>query len=616
LVQIRNLSKGFGEQLLLSDVSFILSPGEKAGLIGRNGSGKSTLFKILTGEMHPDGGQIELPKNYRIGYLQQHLKFSEPDILSEVCKALPHNDEGWQETWKAESILSGLGFSEADFKKPASLFSGGFQIRLNLAKVLLSEPNLLLLDEPTNYLDIVSIRWLERFLQQWSGELMLITHDRHFMDRVCTHTLGIYRKDIRKIQGPTLKFYDLIIQEEEIHAKTLENNARKREQVEKFINRFRAQANKAKAVQSRVKALEKMEKPEELRKEKSLDFAFTEKPFPGKRMLKAENISFRFGENLPWLIKNLSLEVGPRDRIAIIGPNGKGKTTLLNLLAGEFAPLAGDIQTSPNLAVGYFGQTNVDRLHPEQTIEEEILLALDSGFHGRARTLAGLMMFEGDHALKKIKVISGGEKSRVLLAKILANPANLLLLDEPTNHLDMESVDSLCEAVLDFNGSVIMVTHNEDLLHNIASRFIVFDNDRVFHFEGTYAEFLKQIGWQDEKKGRVPGKHQTEDPVVETDEEIKNKKELRKIRAEQLKEKNRALKPLETKLSRIERDIENNELLEKRLHRALIDASEAGDALKITEISQKLKETESARDLLWQDFEKTTEALDQLSESL
>ena len=280
MLQINDLTLSFGDQELLSDVSFNIHSNERIGLVGRNGSGKTSLFKLITGELHPDSGRIMIPKNYTVGYLKQHLTFTEATLLQEACLGL--KDEERAQVWKAEKMLSGLGFTEDEMQKSPSEFSGGFQVRLNLAKVLLAEPHLLLLDEPTNYLDIVSIRWLAKFLQRRENELMLITHDREFMNSVTTHTMAIHRQKIKKIEGDTTKLFNQIAAEEEVYELTRQREEKIRKEAEDFINRFRAQATRASMVQSRIKALDKMDKKSELNRIAELGFKFNFKPFEAK----------------------------------------------------------------------------------------------------------------------------------------------------------------------------------------------------------------------------------------------------------------------------------------------------------------------------------------------
>jgi len=573
MIQIQNLKKSFGLQELFSDAGFQVGKNERVGLVGKNGSGKSTLFKIILGEEGYDGGNISIPKNYSIGYLSQHLHFTHATIFEEACSALKPNEDGWVESYKVEAILSGLGFDKETIEKQSpAMLSGGFQIRLNLAKALAAEPNMLLLDEPTNYLDIVSVRWLQKFLRNWQGELMLITHDRRFMDSVCTHTLGIHRQKMRKMQGGTTKLQDSILADEEVHLRTMENDAAKREHLQKFIERFRYKSSKAKAVQSKVKALERHEPLANLEKIKTLDFEFTETDFPAKKMLTVRHLSFGFSSPL---IENLNFELYKGDRLAIIGPNGKGKTTLLNLIAGELKPNSGSVDVHNSTVMNYFGQTNVNRLDLDKTVEEEIQSSLEDKARGKARTLAGVMMFEGDNALKKIKVLSGGERSRVLLAKILGKPCNLLLLDEPTNHLDMDSVDSLIEALDEFKGAAILVSHDEEIIHAFAKRLIIFDEGKAKFFDGTYQDFLERVGWTSEKSGESVNRA--------------NRGSDKRERAEQILQKSRAIRPLEQKIKQIENTLHQKENFITECEKNIITAAENGDGLKIAEISKEME---------------------------
>jgi ATP-binding cassette subfamily F protein 3 len=496
MIKISGLNKSFGGQVLFDDLSLSVNRGEKIGLVGRNGHGKTTLFQMIIGNVEINSGSINVPKGYRIGHLEQHLHFTRPTVLEECSLGLPPGEE--YETWKVEKILSGLGFSEEDFDRDPSEFSGGYQIRMNLAKLLVSNPDMLMLDEPNNYLDIVAIRWLEDFLKSWDGEFILVTHDRSFMDSVATHIVAIHRTKAKKVEGDTEKLYTMINQEEEIYEKTRLNEAKKRRQEEIFIAKFKAKASFASRTQSRVKKLEKQGEMKALEVIEDLDLYFNSAHFAAGQMMSAEDISFSYSGKEPFLIKNFSLSVGKRDRICIIGKNGKGKSTLIKLLAGELKPVSGSIKKHPSLLEGYFGQTNKLDLNDNRAVFEEIKSADKSCNEFKARSIAGGLMFPGDSALKKIKVLSGGEKSRVLLGKILVTPCHLLFLDEPTNHLDMQSCDSLIEAIDDFDGSVIMVTHNEMHLRSVATKLVVFDNDKISIYPGTYDEFLADVGWADE----------------------------------------------------------------------------------------------------------------------
>ncbi len=588
MVQVNNLDKCYGRQVIFEKAGFILNPGERVGLVGRNGHGKTTLFKMILGQEHPDSGCISIPSGYKIGHLSQHLSFSGDTVLKEACLSLRDTEDGIDQTYKAEIILMGLGFAMEDFSLNPLDLSGGYQVRLNLAKVLVSDPDLLLLDEPTNYLDIISLRWLTQFLRNWKKELIIITHDRDFMDGVTTHTMAIHRCKMRKEAGPTEKVYQQLLLEEEIHEKTRVNDDKKRKETEEFINRFRAKATKAKAVQSRVKALQKKDRLEKLTEIRNLDFAFKSAPFTGKRLMEVDDISFSFDNDRPPLIDGLTFSVGKKDRIAIIGKNGKGKTTLLNLLAKEMKTRTGNVSHHDQLQMAYFGQTNINRLNLHKTIEEEIMDVHPEGNRGAARKICGIMMFPGDNAVKKISVLSGGEKSRVLLGKLLVSPSNMLMLDEPTNHLDMESNDSLVEAIDYFNGSVIIVTHSEMMLHALATRLIVFDDGKVTLFEGTYQDFLDRVGWKSENDSGTPRvkKNKSRNNSV-------NKKQLRRERAELLNKKSRTMGALQKSIDEAEKEIVKMEEKIEHDNRAIMEASLKGEGETIKVLSKKLHDSKS-----------------------
>lgn len=599
MIQVGNLTKSYGRQVIFDEVGFTINPGERVGLVGRNGHGKTTLLRMILGEEHPDSGTIGIPNNYVIGHLSQHLSFSEDTVLKEACLGLRAAEDGRDESYRAKTVLQGLGFTPEDFGRSPEEFSGGFQVRLSLAKVLLREPDLLLLDEPTNYLDILSIRWLREFLRNWKHELIMITHDRDFMDSVTTHTMAIHRCKIRKIPGTTEKLYSQLLMEEEMYERTRVNDEKKRAEVEKFINRFRAQATKARAVQSKIKALGKKESLQQLADVKSLDFEFPYEPFIGKWIAQAEGISFSYSSTDSLLINNLSIAIGGNDRIGIIGKNGKGKTTLLNLLAGELAPGSGEVILNPKSKLAYFGQTNIDRLDPAKTVEEEILDIHPDNNRTAARTICGIMMFEGDDALKKINVLSGGEKSRVLLGKLLVNRSNLLLLDEPTNHLDMESVDSLIEALDSYEGAVIIVTHSEMVLKSIVNRLIVFDDEKITVFEGTYEDFLSRVGWKSEE---VRTESSSGDNRKGAD-----RKETRRLKAELVNERSRALGNLQAEIQKAEEAIMELERGIELDTAELVTASEKGEWQEISKLSKGIHDSKQEIDRLFTELERLTD---------
>jgi ATP-binding cassette subfamily F protein 3 len=600
MIAVDDLSKSFGAQLLFDGISFKINRKERVGLVGRNGHGKTTLFRIIAGLESADSGTVSIPKNYRIGLVEQEPVFASETVLEEAALGLPPAER--DRLWKVEKVLSGLGFDRDDLERSPAELSGGYQVRLNLAKVLLADYDLLLLDEPNNYLDITSIRWLGRFLRGWPGEFMLITHDRSFMDSVITHVLGIHRKKVRKIAGDTGKYYAQIAQDEETYEKTRLNDERKRKEIELFISKFRAKAQLVGLVQSRIKTLAKMEKREKLEKIAALDFSFSPKPFHGKYVLNACDLSFSYAREKP-LIRDFTISIGAGDRVCVVGRNGRGKTTLLKLFAGVLRPQGGEVTRPLNVASGYFEQSYIAGLNESNTVLEEITKAEPEGEPRRARAICGAMMFTQDEALKKIGVLSGGEKSRVVLGKIIASPVNLLLLDEPSNHLDMESNDALLAALDNFDGAVVMVTHNEMFLHALAERLVVFQGDGITVYEGGYQRFLEKVGWTEEDE--LP----RERPPVEPEEsgERPSPKAIRRKRGAVLTERAQALKPLEAKMAGTEAAIETKERELEELNTAIVQAGRGKRGPEIVEISRAMHRLKEDIDALYKRLEAQSE---------
>jgi ATP-binding cassette subfamily F protein 3 len=574
------------------------------GVVGRNGHGKTTLFRLIIGEEKPDSGSIIIPKNYRVGHVQQDPRFSQNTTVAECLSALPPDEQ--EHMWKAEKILTGLGFSTADFHQHPGRLSGGFQSRLNLAKALLSEPDLLLLDEPTNFLDITSIRWIERFLLGWRHELMIITHDRALMDRLVSHTLGIHRKKARKVMGDTAAYYNQIAQEEEVYERTRIRDERRRQEIEQFITRFRAKARLANLVQSRIKTIQKMQKKEKLQKMNDLEFSFRSHPFPGKQVLTVNRLTFGYREDQE-IITNFSISIRAGDRIGIIGQNGKGKSTLLKIMAGRLQPRNGEISYHPGARTGFFAQSFIDSLVADRTVEEEIFQTQPDVGQQLARDICGAMLFPGEDAKKPISVLSGGEKSRVMLGKVLATPANCLLLDEPTNHLDMESCDALLAALDSFEGAVVIVTHNEMFLHALMQRLIVFQGEGPSVFEGPYQYFLEKIGWQSENAvGQAPAHNESNS----ANSGRPTKKEIRRQRAEIHAKRSKVLTPLAEQVSTLENALESLESRLEQLNADMQQASLKQDGPEIARLSKAIHDCQSGIDDLYAGLEKAVQQLD------
>jgi ATP-binding cassette subfamily F protein 3 len=599
MIQLQNISKNFASQELFKNLNIKLNAGNHVGLVGRNGSGKSTLFKLILGEETPDSGDIIIPKNYKIGTLKQHLTFSEKTLREESALAL--EDEMKYDTYRVEKILFGLGFNAEDLDKDPLSFSGGYQIRINLAKLLVSEPNLLLLDEPTNYLDIVSLRWLKNFLRAFEGEIILITHNRDFMDSVCSHTMGLVRKKIEIIQGNTEKFYTQLASNDELYTKQKIAQDKKVKELEEFIAKNKARASTASLAQSKVKQLEKMDLLDDLSDERSLEFNFNFKETPSKIMLEVEKLSFGYTpENI--LFRDITFHIKKGECLGIIGKNGKGKSTLLNTLAKELTPLSGEVNSHPSVSSAHFGQTNIARLHPNATVSDEIHSANTKLSTQTIRSIAGSMMFSGESADKKVSLLSGGEKSRVMLGQIIARDVNLLFLDEPTNHLDMESIEALTNAIKRFEGAVIIVTHSEELLRRVCDRLIIFAKEGAEYFDGGYDLFLEKIGWEEEE---------SEERVKSTPKS--NTKENKKRRSELVRERNKATSSLKKKIEKLEHHIMQLEESLESHHQELIEASNSGDSATLMELSKTVSDEEKRVEQSFDEFEALSLELEEIN---
>ena len=602
MIQLTNLSKSFGGQTLFKDLNLKMNTNQKIGLIGRNGSGKSTLFKIILDEESHDSGDVSIPKNYKIGTLRQHLVFTEPTVRQECSLVL--SEEEQYNFYKIEKILFGLGFTSEDLEKDPMSFSGGYQIRINLAKLLATEPNMLLLDEPTNYLDLLSLRWLKQFIKTFNGEVILITHDREFMDTVTTHTMGIQRKMLHISQGNTKKYDATLALSDETYEKTRQNQEKKRKELEEFVAKNKARASTAALAQSKQKMLDKMDEMESLESENNLDFNFNYKETPAKINLRAENLGFGYKENEK-LFNNVSFVLENGKTLAIIGKNGKGKSTLLNYISGELPKQEGELKFHPSTSMAHFGQTNIERLNTNATIIDEISsVSLKIGI-AETRSICGTMMFSGELADKKISILSGGERSRVMLGKIIGTESNLLLLDEPTNHLDMYSIDSLCSAIEAFKGSTIMVTHSEMLLRRLANALIIFHKDGAEYFDGTYDEFLEKIGWEEE--GVIEDTPKTSKSEIDNKDKKRLKKELIQKRSKENAPYKKELEFCENKIMEREEDLEvENE--------KLIKASNSGDNSTLIEASQNVGKLQQEIDDLFERLEVASDALDEIEE--
>ncbi len=542
MIAFNDLTFEFGSRALYSQVDWHIKPKEKIGLIGANGTGKTTLLKILVGDLKPTQGEVSKNKDLKIGYLNQdllsyHSEFGilhvameafvrqnqlhdeieellekmETDYSDEILKKLSDRQEefealdGYRIQYKAEEILAGLGFSPSQSHKPLKEFSGGWRMRVMLAKILLQQPDLLLLDEPTNHLDLPSILWLENYLGNFEGAIVIVSHDRFFLDRTVEK---IVESRGGKLISYTGNYTDYIEEKTEralIQKGEFKNQQSKIKQEEKLIERFRAKASKAKMVQSRIKSLDKLVRVDDVESDlPSVAFKFRFTKQSGRHVVTMEDISKAFPTIQ--ILTKASAIIEKGDKIALIGANGKGKSTLLRLIAGADAPDTGTVEQGHNVSRTFFAQHQLESLNLENTVLQELQSFAPTYSDTELRTLLGAFLFTGDDVFKKIKVLSGGEKSRVALAKSLTSDANFLILDEPTNHLDIASVNILIQALDQFEGTFISVSHDRYFLSSVANKIWFIEDEQVKSYPGTYAEYEEWDAARKKDAAPVTGK--------------------------------------------------------------------------------------------------------------
>lgn len=588
MIAINNLTFEIGARALYDEANWHIKPGEKIGLIGANGTGKTTLLKIIVGDYQPTHGTISMAKDLKMGYLNQDLlsyqsdksilhvameaferqnqlhteieallKKLETDYSDDLLNKLSDRQQefealdGYSIEYRAHEILAGLGFSEADTHRKLSEFSGGWRMRVMLARILLQSPDILLLDEPTNHLDLPSIQWLENYLQAFEGAIVIVSHDRYFLDRVV-------KKIVESRKGKLIPYagnYSFYLEEkslrEEIQSGQYKNQQAKIRQEERLIERFRAKASKAKMVQSRVKALEKLDRVDDVDDDNpSVNFSFKFSKQSGRHVVRIEDIHKSY-PGVP-ILKDATATIEKGDKIALIGANGRGKSTLLRIIAGADKSFEGVCETGHNVTQTFFAQHQLEALHLENEILRELQAFAPKHTETELRSILGCFLFTGDDAFKKIKVLSGGEKSRVALAKALTADANFLVLDEPTNHLDIASVNILIQALKQFEGTFIVVSHDRYLLDNVANKIWFIEDQQIKEYPGTYAEYEE---WQ--SKRAIPAK-KTEAVKKEEPKSVKPKLN-NETRDQELKKLNQTLKKLEQEIAQMESDLRSAE---------------------------------------------------------
>ena len=573
MLSINNLSYFLGSRPLYEDVSLHIKPKDKIGLIGANGTGKSTLLKLINSDLTPDSGVISRSNDCTIGFLNQDLLSydSHESILEvamkafekaisvkvEIDKVLEEMDKAYSDSLlnkltrlqeefevldgysiqsKAEEILEGLGFNTADLIRPLNTFSGGWRMRVMLAKLLLARPSLLMLDEPTNHLDMPSIQWIEDYLSKYEGAVIVVSHDREFLDRTVKTVVEVAFQSLNIYVGNYSNYLEERVLRSEIQKNAFENQQQKIKQTERFIERFKAKATKARQVQSRVKALERMDMIEDVVDETArVSFRFNFKTQPGRFISKLENVSKSFGDL--HLLKDSSIAIERGDKIALIGANGKGKSTLLRIIAGT-EKVSGQVEAGHNVITSFFAQHQLESLNVENTLLDELKQTGSDKTEMELRSVLGCFLFTNDDVFKKIRVLSGGEKSRVALAKVLISESNFLLLDEPTNHLDITSVNILTQALLQYAGTFIAISHDRHFVKNIANKIWYIEDQQIKQYPGSFDEYTEWRTKKDKeatttvvaKPSSKPQEVKKEKPktAIDTNELKQLKKELQK----------------------------------------------------------------------------------------
>lgn len=641
-VQFSKVSLAFGERDILKDVTVYLQSGSKAALTGANGAGKSTLIKIMAGIQDVDSGERIVQKGTRIAYLpqsglvhhgctlreeadkafawgyeiqkqidsigtqmqehpeqSQRLAEEQEELLSKL------ENSGWyRREGTCEQVLLGLGFSRDDFSKQTDEFSGGWQMRIALAKSLMCGPDILLLDEPTNYLDIEARNWLEQFLCDFKGGFLLVSHDRYFLDHTINEVYELFNGDLKRYPGNFTHYEEVRKVELESLIAAYEQQQEEIHHLEEFIRRFGYKATKAAQAQDRQKQLDKMvriEIPESLKK---IHFTFPEAPHSGQLVLTLENICKQYGQNPP-VVKNLDFVLEKGERLVVAGRNGAGKSTLLRIIAGQDKDFSGNVKLGAGVSVGYFSQDSAERITGSESILDRLESKCPLELIPKARDMLGAFLFRGDDVFKSIDVLSGGEKSRIALLELLLRPVNLLVLDEPTNHLDMHSKDVLLDALKDFGGTVIFVSHDRGFIEDLATRVLELHPGTYRNFPGDYRYYMQRL--QDEADGVVSygsGEEGSKKTVVQEEVQSESKKSW-----EEQKKAASDRRKIEREVERMEKEIGALEEKQKELHAQMSLPEVYSNGEKARAVQQELEKTES-------EIEKLTAKWEELSESL
>ena len=597
MISINNVTVTFSGTDLFQDISFVINPKDRIGLTGKNGAGKSTLLKVITGEQPVERGSVTIPGGVSIGYLPQQMDlpigrtvigetltcfedkkkledevnklsleiadrtdYESNDYLQLINRLTEAQDrlqilENDQNEAQAEVVLKGLGFRQSDFNRMTSEFSGGWKMRIILAKVILKKPSVFLLDEPTNHLDIESIQWLEDFLKDYPGAVVLISHDRSFLDNVTKRTVEISLGKIYDYNAPYTKYLELRQERRRQQIAAYENQQKIIQDTEDFIERFRYKPTKSNQVQSRIKMLEKMERLEvDLEDNSSIHFKFPPAPRSGQIVVKASNFRKAFGEKV--ILDGVDFELQRGEKVAFVGRNGEGKTTFSRCIIGQL-PFEGELKLGYNVSIGYYAQNQDELLDMEKTVFQTLDDIATGDMRTKVRDILGAFLFGGEDIDKKVKVLSGGERARLEMAKLLFQPYSLLVLDEPTNHLDIRSKDILKKALLAYDGTLILVSHDRDFLHGLAETIYEFKDKKVKQYRGDITYFLEKLKLENMRQFELQGNKQPTKTETVTASSSKQDYLQKKEREKVLRKLKSAVEKSEKRIAELEEELSN-----------------------------------------------------------
>jgi ATP-binding cassette, subfamily F, member 3 len=653
MLSVAEITVGFGARTLFEGVSFIVNPRDRIGLVGSNGAGKSTLLKIISGQTDPDKGDIALARHTTVGYLPQDgitfagktiyeevysgvgdisaLKEEIDDVQREMEEHPDHSSEDYMELIEKqgellhkfealdgfriksniEKILEGLGFSSADFDRLTEEFSGGWQMRIALAKLLLVQPSVLLLDEPTNHLDIESLIWVEDFLKSYEGAIILVSHDRTFLDNITNKTVEIYAGKVTIYSGN----YSYYVSEKDIRKellfKSYENQQRYLKQQERFITRFRSKASKATSVQSRIKQLDKIERIEIEDEESAIHFHFPPATHSGRKVFELKNISKSYGDNL--VLSGLNLEIERGEKIGLVGVNGAGKSTLARIIRGTEEIQSGSRKLGFQVALEYYSQHQADSLDPDNTVLGTLDNVATGDIRKQLRTILGSFLFRGDDVFKQVGVLSGGEKSRLALATMLLKSSNFLIMDEPTNHLDMNSKHVLMEALKNYDGTILIISHDREFLDGIVTKIIEVKDKNIKTYLGNCTYYLQKK--EEERNGIIAGKQDKKEIQQNGSVSVnsgKKTKEQKRLEAEARNKLYKSSKPLKDKIHKLEKAVKEAEEKLRKIEAEMALPDFYNDPSNSAKVTAGYKKAKSALEIAFDEWEKTAAKLNKI----